>query len=300
VTETSYAVFLDRLDERRRVEAHAVPKLAALLAERISQAQQTWPKVSVPPERFLSHLATRLPEGWPLERALTELRIPDLYLACACADGDGAALQAFDAAYLPEARRSLARLRTATVPVDDLAQMLREKLFVSPAGAPGIVKYSGRGSLRNWVRVLLTHLLVDLGRERQRRAEAPLETSDELDIPVVPDIEVDYLKISYRAEFKAAFAAATRGLSSRQRNLLRQQLLFGVSVEQIATLHSVHRATASRWLAEAREQLYLGTRRELEQRLDLDPSEFESLLRLVRSQIEVSLERLLAPSQRSP
>jgi RNA polymerase sigma-70 factor (ECF subfamily) len=58
-------------------------------------------------------------------------------------------------------------------------------------------------------------------------------------------------------------------------------------------MHGVHRATSARWLKRVREQLYQETRRGLMARLRLTPSEFESALRLVRSQLDVSIVRHL-------
>jgi RNA polymerase sigma-70 factor (ECF subfamily) len=294
VSDTLAEIFSRVLDEGRRDEARALPGLERLLAERIAEVHAAWPGLSLTTEQFFAHVAARVPEGWPLERAVGELRLCDLYLACACATLDETALKSFDDAYIPEVRRALSRVQTNAVSIDDAKQMLREKLFVSHAGdPPTITKYSGRGDLRNWVRVVLSHLVIDRAREYERRQEVPIDTADALDIPSELDVELGYLKVRYRSEFQSAFAAAIGSLTSRQRNLLRQQAVFGTSLGEIAAVYSVHRATGVRWLAEAREQLYSSTRRALERSLQLERGEFESLLRLVRSQLEVSLERLL-------
>lgn len=49
----------------------------------------------------------------------------------------------------------------------------------------------------------------------------------------------------------------------------------------------------SRWLAAARESIFDETRRLMSQRLRLRPEEFESLVRVLRSQLDLSLTGLL-------
>jgi len=79
--------------------------------------------------------------------------------------------------------------------------------------------------------------------------------------------------------------------------VLRLHLLDGLNIDRIGQLHDVHRATAARWLASAREALAKDTQRILQARLQVSRSEFESLLRLVRSDLDVSLCRILAEDE---
>jgi RNA polymerase sigma-70 factor (ECF subfamily) len=59
-------------------------------------------------------------------------------------------------------------------------------------------------------------------------------------------------------------------------------------------MFQVNISTVSRWLASARESLLVQTRDGLSRQLHLAPGEFDSLARLLHSQIDVSLVRLLA------
>ena len=54
----------------------------------------------------------------------------------------------------------------------------------------------------------------------------------------------------------------------------------------------------ARWIGRIRDEVYEGTRKDLVGRLKLDDSDFEALLRLAHSQIDVSLSAVLT-SQRS-
>jgi RNA polymerase sigma-70 factor (ECF subfamily) len=70
-------------------------------------------------------------------------------------------------------------------------------------------------------------------------------------------------------------------------------VLRGLGIDQIAALHGVHRATAARRLERAREALLVATRKSLMSRLSIDSAEFESLMDLIRSRLDVSIQRIL-------
>lgn len=107
------------------------------------------------------------------------------------------------------------------------------------------------------------------------------------------DPALELVKQQSRDEFATAFRAAVAALAPRDRRLLRHQLLDGLDLDAIAKLFDVHRTTASRWLAAARDQLLAGTRAQLASRLAMSAGEVDSLLRLVHSRLDVSLEKVL-------
>jgi RNA polymerase sigma-70 factor (ECF subfamily) len=72
--------------------------------------------------------------------------------------------------------------------------------------------------------------------------------------------------------------------------------LDGLNLDQIGAVHRVHRATVARWIAAARESLLERTRKGLEEKLQLQGSEFESLMGLVRSQLDLSIHSFLKKS----
>lgn len=67
-----------------------------------------------------------------------------------------------------------------------------------------------------------------------------------------------------------------------------------MNIDRIGAVFNVHRATVARWIAAAREGLLERTMARLGERLRLEPADFESLLRVVRSSLDVSLHALLA------
>jgi RNA polymerase sigma-70 factor (ECF subfamily) len=122
-----------------------------------------------------------------------------------------------------------------------------------------------------------------------------LDTEDRLadlaSAGATPDVE--YLKRSYRADFERAFRAAIQTLLPRERTLLRQHFLDGVSVNELGALYRVHRATIGRWLEHARSAVLVATRSHLTKHLHVPGSEIESILRLVLSGLELDLRPLL-------
>ncbi|MEM6995078.1 MAG: RNA polymerase subunit sigma-70, partial [Myxococcota bacterium] len=62
----------------------------------------------------------------------------------------------------------------------------------------------------------------------------------------------------------------------------------------IAERYGVSSATVRRWIAAARELVFTQTRREIAARLGVGKQEFASIVRLARSQLDVSIPRLLA------
>jgi RNA polymerase sigma-70 factor (ECF subfamily) len=207
--------------------------------------------------------------------------------------GVPAAIEAFESGYVAEMSRALQRLRLSGDEVTELTQVLRQELLVGqPGAAPTLASYSGRGSLGAWVRVTATRK----GLKTFRRAAAADGGEDELLAKEAPgdDPELAYLRSLYGDAFRAAFLAAMTGLESRDKNLLRQHFLDGLTIDDLAALHQVHRATAARWIGRARDELLASTRREFARQTNVTPVECESVLRLLQSRLDVTWRRLLA------
>jgi RNA polymerase sigma-70 factor (ECF subfamily) len=107
------------------------------------------------------------------------------------------------------------------------------------------------------------------------------------------DPEVAYLKRVYTGEFRAAFESAFAELGARDRNLLRYAFVEGLTIDGIGALYKVHRATAARWIVKAHGELGAKVKAGLLARLGVDAAEYESILRLLESQIDLTLERFL-------
>ncbi len=270
------------------------PEMAEALQRAHEDGQAAWPRVVLDAERFVAYLAPRAPTDVAPLVALQRLHRTDLYLCCACCDGDAAAHAAFDRHASPDIDLALRRVSGAEAVADDVRQTLRERFLVAADGKPPrLAQYTGQGSLGGWVRIAAVRQAHRLLRRHGR--ELPLETQRlAVAAGAGDDLELGYLKRTYRAEFRQAFAAALDGLPPRDRNLLRYRYLDDLNIDQIGTIQGVHRATVARWLAATRLRLLDQTRAQLGNRLALDATEVESVMRLIHSQLPASIVAHLA------
>jgi RNA polymerase sigma-70 factor (ECF subfamily) len=237
--------------------------------------------------RFVEHLA-RVTGG--AAEALPSIRAGELYLACAAALGDPAAIAEIERVHLPPILADVAHLSASPAEEDDVAQLVRVRLFVAEGGEPPkIAVYGGRGSMGGFLRMVAVR--VALGQRRKKRVGEPLPPDDDrlLELPGDLHPELQHLQARYRGELENAFRQALGSLSPRDRNVLRLHFLEGLSIDQLGALYRVHRATAARWVARATESLYDETSRLLGERLGLDRAALMSIIDLVRSQIDISI-----------
>lgn len=263
--------------------------LGAELAELVRAAQARHPSLRVDELSFVAYVAERYREPKQLDPA----RFADLYLCAAAAAGDGEAVRIFEAEHWPELEPPLARLRMTSAEHDDLRQRLFEDLLVARADRrPKIAEYSGMGDLRGWLKVTAVRLGLKVlrGREQHEDADELLEKR----AAEGGDPELLLMKAEYRPVFKQAFQRALDSLPDRDRLVLKQHLLDGLSIDVLGDLHGVHRATAARWLSAARETLVERTRRDLMQAAHISARECDSVMQLVRSQLDATIRRRLS------
>lgn len=255
-------------------------------------ASRAWPSFQVAPERFRAYVEERCED-----LALPSLRLDDLYLACACADGDQRALSAFRETLEPALIHAVSRAVPGYL-VDEMVQVVMAKLFVGDGDKPpAITQFNGAGKLSTWIQVVARRTARS-GLRGENRQGGQLVDGDEIDRLIhraMPDDApaLNDLKQRYRERFKAAFRAAFDKLSPRDRNMLRYECLDGLTRDQIAHLLGVSRATVARYRAACREQLFTETRKAFSHDLEVETHEFKSLMQLIESQLDVSLTRLL-------
>src|SRR5689334_11832139 len=157
-----------------------------------------------------------------------------------------------------------------------------------------IATYSGRGPLGAWVRVVAVRAALTMIRDARIGARAGQRAASEaLGAQMPVDPELNFLKGRYKEDFAAAFQGALLAIADRQRALLRLHVVAGLTLEKIGAIYEVDRSTVSRWLAQAREALLEETERGLRARLGIAPAEFQSMARLLTSQLEIDLPELL-------
>jgi RNA polymerase sigma-70 factor, ECF subfamily len=231
----------------------------------------------------------------PVE-ALSVLALDDVALALAATLGEDRAIAEIERTIIEPLPRTLARLRPTSELVDDLRQELREKLLVgTEKTGPKLLEYRGRGPLGAWARVIALRAAYDRGRSATSALEQ--RTSDEdalaelVDTQDTPDLV--QLRQKYSAELRDAFRAAARRLDAEERAVLRSHVIDALTIDQIGALYQVHRATAARWVQQARASLLAALRDELARRLGEGHDACDSVVAFVRSRIDLSLERAL-------
>lgn len=172
-----------------------------------------------------------------------------------------------------------------------MQELLLKLLVPSDARPAKLAAFGGHGTLNAWIRVTAIRTAISLGR---RRHESPLE--DDALAAIADDTDdqaLAFLKASYRAEFKRAFESTLAEMPRRSRTLLRLQIIDHLTIGEVGAFFQVSRATAARWLAEARSALVAGTRTRLVTSLTITPAELSELMRLVASSLYSTLPRLL-------
>lgn len=251
-----------------------------------------WPGIAVDPAAFAELIAEKLAADPAGDAA--SLSAADLYLACGCAAGDRAALAAFESRYMSQLPAALARMRLDAAALDEVSQIVRERLLVARDGRPPRIRQmAGRGDLGALVRVAAVRTALNLLRGERRRGE---ESGEDLVELLAGEIDParSIMEGEVRAALKAAFEEALATLDARQRNLLRLHLRYRLGIDEIGRLHRVHRATAARWLERVRDHLRRETRRLLARRLGQRGAELDGLLALMDSRLDISFDRLLA------
>jgi RNA polymerase sigma-70 factor (ECF subfamily) len=227
-------------------------------------------------DQLIHHLATLDATGMDLERFGEELA-----LACACCHFDAPALRILDRDYIARAAPVLARFRSGDDFVGEVSQEMRHRLLLPPA--PRLATYAGTGPLLSWIRVVLLRVAVDLKRGLRPREDAELAV-DLIEPGHQPADSIDAQR--YRASIGTAVAEVFGRLRPEERTLLRLHYLDGLSLDALGALNGVHRATVARWIASLRERLLQSIEREFVARHRLTRSEFWSLFRRVKSDLD--------------
>jgi RNA polymerase sigma-70 factor, ECF subfamily len=248
------------------------------LADSIAAAQQRWPGIAID-EAALAALLEERGEGTPP-------CLIDLVLSRACVAGDDAAIRYFERDMFERVDRVLGRLGLSKADADDIKQELRAKLLLGDRAR--LAQFQGTGPLVQWVASVAGREA--LGALRKRK---PIDVLDDDLLDSNDDPELVALKSQHSGDFKRAFQAAVEALPARDRAVLRAMIVDDRTINEIAAVYGIHRVTASRWVSEIRHALLKGTRTRLRAQLSLDDSNLDSAMRMIDSNLDLSLFRLL-------
>jgi RNA polymerase sigma-70 factor, ECF subfamily len=240
-------------------------------------------------------VSSRTPDAATQAAFFRALHLPELALAQGCALGKELAWERFVRDY----RGFMQQTAIAVTASGSLGQELADSLYAELFGlrAPDgqrrspFASYSGRGSLRGWLRTTLVQRSMDHHRRTQR--ETPI---DEIDCPAPEPAQPLPAELSV---LTAAVARTLGNLGAEDRFLLSAYFLDRQTLLQIARTLCVHEATISRRLkrlvTDLRKQLLENlardglSRRAAEEALGTDPRD-----------LEINLRSLLQTSQIAP
>ena len=265
--------------------------LTNALQSLIRRARAGVPTVDVEASAFVKHAAERVDAESPIA-ALEQLRADDLYLACGCMRGDAAALAALEERHLAQLEAQLAASRSIAPYAREACQVLRLRLLVASDGQPPrIGSYRGIGSLASWLRMTVTRIAFEL-REAGGRLDGPAALDDE-PAPVTDDPELLMLQRRYGDAVQRALSDAFAAVEPRERTVLRMFFLDAVPAAEIGRLFEVSGRTVQRWIAETRARVAARARTLLAARVGASETEVRTIMRLLESQLLVSVKRLL-------
>jgi RNA polymerase sigma factor (sigma-70 family) len=224
-------------------------------------------------ERFAEELARcaaarfrgKEPSVGELNAYVGELRLNDLGLAFACADGLSEAWEHFVGIYRGYLRASAAAMlkRSCDAPeAQELADSMFAELYgLSPDKRGSLLRYfHGRSSLKTWLRAVLAQRHVD--KIRAGRKFEVLEDEgggDNAKLPVaagVSHIEVaDPHRGRYLLTFTNALEMALKNLDARDSEALRMYYAEGKKLAEIGRILGEHESSVSRHLEKVRRGL---------------------------------------------
>jgi RNA polymerase sigma-70 factor (ECF subfamily) len=254
-----------------------------VLEAHLRAGREAWPDIDVDAAAFASDVRRRAKDA-----PLASLKGADLYIAIACGAGNARAVAAVRTMLEREVAYASSKTTATRDQIAEVTAIVSKQLF-----ADGVLgDYSGRGHLKGYLSVIATREL--FRHINKARREVGIEDAAVLD-RIVPqsDPELSILRAQYREIVDDAMRAAIRTLDDRGRALLRYAVVDGWTVAKVGKLYNVHGATAARWIASVREQLGETIREELSERLEVSVDEVDSIVRLVQSRIDVSLDRML-------
>jgi RNA polymerase sigma-70 factor (ECF subfamily) len=274
-------------------------KLGAKLAAHLAGGRASWPNVALEPETFVAHLARHAGKTAAPETFVDTVHGTDLYLAWGVCQRDKAALTYFEERFMAQVPLFVLRVRVGRDVVDEVQQKLRESLLlgVSPSGRgaaaedaphPKIADYSGRGPLGGWLRMAAVRTALNHVRSPCASFE-PLQQ----ELSSCSDPELAYLQERAGREFAEAFGRVLGKLAPEDRAILRLHYLQGLTMDQLARAYKTPRSTIARRITRVREQIVTETEALLRVELRLSPSSIASVIRQARSQLQVTITRLL-------
>jgi RNA polymerase sigma-70 factor len=204
----------------------------------------------------------RTPSANEICRFIGELQALDLYVALACARGNDHAWWEFDRQHRSFIERWARHLARSEADADEIIDSIYVELFgtkiVAGVRQSKFRTYTGRGTLRGWLRAIVLHTTVDL--YRARKLEIPLEAwsrgdeeTGERQVAPARDEGAEELMLAnvvrerYRSATIAALDQSLAALDDHETLLLLYYHVEGLKLREIARIVEEPRSPIRRW-----------------------------------------------------
>jgi RNA polymerase sigma-70 factor len=234
---------------------------------------------------------------------ISELHVEDLYLVLACNRGDERAWWEFDREHRSFIERCVRNLMTVNGAADEIIETVYVELFgtrvVDGVRRSKLTSYTGRGTLRGWLRTVILNAVVDSSRAPKfeiamddlsaSHIGAPQRTSE-----VENSIVTKLVTERYQAATKSALDSALSALDDHETLLLLYYHVEGLKLREIARIVDepaspirrwfqrrgsrktrVHESTVMRWLEKVYRKVSDRFHSELAGKHGLKPEEIE-------------------------
>lgn len=258
-----------------------------------AEGQLHWPSIVLNPEALRQHCEQLCvePDQWAKLRSSAA----EVYLCCACSNGDPAAVAQLQHDSEKVVRSAIARIWRDAEFIQDTLQEFWKKLLVGPEAR--IKAYAGRGPLHAWLRLCAARLAIDRRRLIQTLTDQRSDLGDSLADQVFGP-ESTLTRARFYSPFREALRKAMAEVTHKERNLLRMHVLEHCSIDQIGRAYNVHRATVARWLDAAREHILCSVRAQLELAgSHLTDDEFRSVARVLEGDLTFEPSMFLTATQ---
>jgi RNA polymerase sigma-70 factor (ECF subfamily) len=250
---------------------------------------------------------------------INELQINDLYLALACANGNEHAWWEFDQSYRRYIERIARHLSSAETDAEEVTDSVYVELYgtrvVNDVRQSKFATYTGRGTLKGWLRTVVWHAVIDM--HRARRDEVSIEDWSEGggEIRDRPGWRAEarggesamldrVMRERYRSATLAALETALAMLDEHEKLLLLYYHVEGLKLREIARLveepasplrrwfqrqskrrvhvpeSRVHESTVMRWLEKVYGKVLERFRSELQEKSGLSEAEIDTCVEM--------------------
>lgn len=242
--------------------------------EAVARAKAAWPQLLLDERDFLDWLAARAPDD-------DEVNVEDLWLVRACELDVRGALQLFERTALKPALKPIPTASRA-----DVGQRVLQRLFTG--AEPKIRQYRGRGRLARWLEVVVLRE----GRTERKLAERERSEADVTGLAsAMTQAGVGDFDRAVHHQASAALTASLADLEPAERRLMSRHFLEGATHRALADELGIPRSTVAYRLTKLTQRVLESTKRRLAE-LGLTPSQVDSVVGAMRSQLDVSLSIL--------